>query len=127
VSIDIQRKRDDQREEDGVARFEGREHIPEIGPVLVVCNHISYLDTIYTGVFMHRSGRFRLLPRTEVIVRAGPAIDLSDVRRRPVDGILLREATDRVRGGVRDLLAEVREKPAPPEFFDSGEHREQTS
>ena len=38
-------------------RFEGLEHIPEIGPVLVACNHISYLDPIYTGVFLHRRGR----------------------------------------------------------------------
>ncbi|HWR46557.1 MAG TPA: lysophospholipid acyltransferase family protein [Pseudonocardiaceae bacterium] len=200
----------------GRRRFEGLEHIPEVGPVLVACNHISYLDPIYTGVFLHRRGRisrflakqdlwrlpvvgrvmagagqipvrrggaeageslwyaeqalaegkavliypegtvtrnpdhwpmvahtgvarlalhsdvpvvpvvhwgtqriydhygrrFRPLPRTDVIVRAGPPIDLSGFRRRPVDGPLLREATDRVMGQIRDLLAEVREKQA---------------
>jgi 1-acyl-sn-glycerol-3-phosphate acyltransferase len=206
----------------GRRRFEGLEHIPEMGPVLVACNHISYLDPLYTGVFMHRRGRiprflakqdlfrvpvlgwvmtsarqipvrrgsaeagdslrsaeralaagkavliypegtvtrdpdywpmvahtgvarlaldadvpvvpvvhwgthriydhygkrFRPLPRTEVIVRAGAPVDLSDFRRRPVDGPLLREATDRVMAGVRGLLAEVRDEPAPAEFFD---------
>jgi 1-acyl-sn-glycerol-3-phosphate acyltransferase len=206
----------------GRRRFEGLEHIPEIGPVLVASNHISYLDPLYTGVFMHRRGRiprflakqglfrvpvigwvmsdagqipvhrgsaeaadslrsaeralaagkavliypegtvtrdpdhwpmvahtgvarlalhadvpvvpvvnwgthqiydhyrkrFRPLPRTEVIVRAGAPVDLSDFRRRKVDGPLLREATDRVMDGVRKLLAEVREEPAPAEFFD---------
>jgi 1-acyl-sn-glycerol-3-phosphate acyltransferase len=252
-----QRKLDGQREEDGVARekaspsiglcivvcypltrllgrrrFEGLEHIPEVGPVLVACNHISYLDPIYTGVFVHRRGRiprflakqdlwrvpvigrvmvgagqipvhrgsaeaseslgyaeqalaggkavliypegtvsrdpdhwpmvahtgvarlalhsdvpvvpvvswgtqriydhygkrFRPLPRTDVIVRAGPPIDLSDFRCRPVEGPLLREVTDRVMGRVRDLLAEVRREPAPTGFFDPmrpGEYGEQ--
>ncbi|MGH3793127.1 MAG: lysophospholipid acyltransferase family protein, partial [Pseudonocardiaceae bacterium] len=38
-------------------RFEGLEHIPETGPVLVAGNHVSYLDPIYTGVFLHRRGR----------------------------------------------------------------------
>lgn len=216
----------------GRRRFEGLEHIPEVGPVLVACNHISYLDPIYIGVFMHRRGRiprflakqdlwripvigrvmagagqipvhrgsaeageslvyaeqalaegkavliypegtvtrdpnywpmvahtgvarlalhsdvpvvpvanwgahrvydhygkrFRPLPRTDVIVRAGPPIDLSDFQRRPVDGPLLRAVTDRVMGDVRDLLSEVRQEPAPTGFFDPmhpEEYREQ--
>ncbi|MDQ3762891.1 MAG: 1-acyl-sn-glycerol-3-phosphate acyltransferase [Actinomycetota bacterium] len=226
----------------GRPHFEGLEHIPEIGPVLVASNHISRLDPVYNGVFMHRRGRvprflakqdlwrvpvvgrvmagagqipvnrgsaeagesltaaqqalaegkavliypegtvtrdpdywpmvahtgvarlalhsdvpvvpvaqwgtqriydhyrkrFRPLPRTDVIVRAGPPVDLSDFRRRPVDGCLLREATDRVMGQVRDLLAEVRQEPAKTGFFDPnhpgefdpndpGEYGEQTS
>jgi 1-acyl-sn-glycerol-3-phosphate acyltransferase len=50
--------------------------------------------------------------RTDVIVPAGPPIDLSGFRRRPVDGPLLREVTDRVMGQLRDLLAEVRQEQA---------------
>jgi 1-acyl-sn-glycerol-3-phosphate acyltransferase len=222
----------------GRRRFEGLEHIPEVGPVLVACNHISYLDPIYTAVFVHRKGRiprflakqalfetpvlgwvmtdggqipvrrgsadagdslrhaqealaagkmvliypegtitrdpdhwpmvahtgvarlalhadvpvvpvvhwgthriydhyakrFRPLPRTDVIVRAGPPVDLSDFQRRPVNQSLLREATDRVMGRVRTLLAEVRQQPAPAEFFvprhpgePPGRRREQPS
>lgn len=38
-------------------RFEGLEYIPDSGPVLVVCNHVSYLDPIYTGVFVRHRGR----------------------------------------------------------------------
>ncbi len=38
-------------------RFAGLEHIPAEGPALVVCNHISYLDPLYTAVFVHRRGR----------------------------------------------------------------------
>jgi 1-acyl-sn-glycerol-3-phosphate acyltransferase len=215
----------------GRRRFEGLEHIPQIGPVLVACNHISYLDPIYTGVFVHRRGRiprflakqdlwrlpvlgwvmasagqipvhrgsadageslryakqalaegkavliypegtvtrdpdhwpmvahtgiarlalhadmqvvplvhwgtqriydhyakrFRPLPRTDVIVRAGAPLDLSSFRRRAVDGALLQEATDRVMDAIRDLLAEVRQEPAPPGFFDPGRDGERTS
>lgn len=38
-------------------RFGGLEHIPSEGPALIVCNHISHLDPIYTAVFVHRRGR----------------------------------------------------------------------
>ncbi len=69
-------------------------------------------------IYDHYGRRFRPLPRTEVIVRAGTPVDLSEFRRRSVDGPLLREATDRVMDGVRRLLAEVREEPAPAGFFD---------
>jgi hypothetical protein len=44
-----------------------------------------------------------------------------------VDGALLREATDRVMDAIRDLLAEVRQEPAPPGFFDPGRDGERTS
>jgi 1-acyl-sn-glycerol-3-phosphate acyltransferase len=38
-------------------RFEGLEHIPGEGPVLVACNHISYFDPIAHGFAMVKSGR----------------------------------------------------------------------
>ena len=202
----------------GGRRFEGLEHIPQTGPVLVACNHLSYLDPLYTGIFVHRRGRiprflakedlwripvvrrvmsgagqipvhrggteaseslryaeqalasgktvliypegtvtrdpdrwpmtahtgiarlalrtgvpvvpvvhwgthliydhyarrFRPLPRTQVIVRAGPPVDLSEFRHRSMDGPLLHEVTARVMGRITDLLAEVRQEPAPP-------------
>jgi 1-acyl-sn-glycerol-3-phosphate acyltransferase len=212
-------------------RFAGLEHIPAEGPALVVCNHVSYLDPIYTAVFVHRRGRiprflakaslwsmplarralvgaeqipvdrgsseataslraaeqaldegklvliypegtvtrdpdhwpmqartgvarlalardvpvvpvahwgtqrvydhyskrFRPLPRTDVVVCAAAPVDLSAYRTRPADSALLREVTDLVMGRVRELLAEVRGEPAPPEFFTrrpgSGEER----
>lgn len=201
--------------------FDGLEHIPAEGPALVVCNHISHFDPIYTAVFVHFRGRiprflakatlwstpvlrqaligaeqipvyrgsteataslraaeqaldedklvmiypegtvtrdpdhwpmqsrtgvarlalarevpvvpvvhwgthrvydhyhkrFRPLPRTDVVVRAGVPVDLSAYRTRPVDNALLREVTDLIMGRVRELLAEVRGEPAPPGFF----------
>lgn len=207
--------------------FVGLEHIPAEGPVLIVCNHISYLDPIYTAVFVHRRGRvprflakaslwslpvigrvmagaqqlpvyrgsteateslraaeqaldegklvliypegtvtrdpdhwpmqprtgiarlalardvpvvpvvhwgthrvydhynkrFRPLPRTDVVVRAGAPVDLSAHRMRPVDNGLLREVTDLVMVRVRELLADVRGEPAPSTFFSRRQRR----
>ena len=38
-------------------RFEGREHIPREGPLLVACNHISYFDPIAQGLMLVKAGR----------------------------------------------------------------------
>jgi 1-acyl-sn-glycerol-3-phosphate acyltransferase len=38
-------------------RFEGLEHIPREGPVLVACNHISYLDPLAHGYMLVKAGR----------------------------------------------------------------------
>ena len=38
-------------------RVEGLDKIPASGPVLVVANHISYLDPLYSAVFVHRARR----------------------------------------------------------------------
>jgi 1-acyl-sn-glycerol-3-phosphate acyltransferase len=206
----------------GHRRFIGEQHIPKTGPAIIVCNHISYLDPVYTAVFVHQAGRvprfmakhtvmdlpfigllarrleqipvyrgggeakeslraaidaldkgrtviiypegtitrdpgfwpmrahtgvarlalerdvpvipvvhwnthlvydhyhgkkFRPLPRKAVVTQAGPPVDLSALRGRPVDGQLVREVTDHIMRSVRDLLAEVRGEPAPQRFF----------
>ncbi|HEY0639269.1 MAG TPA: lysophospholipid acyltransferase family protein [Pseudonocardiaceae bacterium] len=205
----------------GPHRFLGTEHVPRTGPALVVANHISYLDPIYTGIYFDKIGRiprflakdavfrmplvgplatrlgqipvyrdssdavdslreadralreghivaiypegtitrdpafwpmrahtgaarlamdhdvpviplahwgtqriydhyngkrFRPLPRTRVIVQAGPPIDLSALRGRPKNGDSLRQATDHLMTAVRDLLAQVRGETPPAEF-----------
>jgi 1-acyl-sn-glycerol-3-phosphate acyltransferase len=38
-------------------RMVGLEHVPAQGPAMLVCNHVSYLDPIYTAVFVHRARR----------------------------------------------------------------------
>jgi 1-acyl-sn-glycerol-3-phosphate acyltransferase len=38
-------------------RFEGMEHVPREGPVLVACNHISYFDPLAHGLMMVKAGR----------------------------------------------------------------------
>jgi len=37
--------------------FAGLENVPAEGPGLMVCNHISLFDPLYTAVFVHRRGR----------------------------------------------------------------------
>ena len=48
-------------------RFEGKEHIPDEGPLLVACNHISYLDPLAHAYMLVRSGRRpRFLAKNEL-------------------------------------------------------------
>lgn len=61
--------------------------------------------------------RVRPFPRHDAWSVAGPPVDLSAYRGRPVTGELLREVTDVIMGRVRDQLAEVRGEPAPADFF----------
>jgi len=61
-------------------RFEGLEHIPSEGPVLVACNHISYLDPLAHGYFLVKAGRRpRFLTKVELF-------------RNPISGPVLRGA-----------------------------------
>jgi 1-acyl-sn-glycerol-3-phosphate acyltransferase len=39
------------------ARYEGEEHLPARGGVLLVGNHISHLDPVYSGLFVHKARR----------------------------------------------------------------------
>src|SRR4030088_1983900 len=41
----------------GRSRFEGKEHIPPTGGALMVANHISHLDPIFSGLVVHRARR----------------------------------------------------------------------
>ncbi|MFN2591149.1 MAG: lysophospholipid acyltransferase family protein [Actinomycetota bacterium] len=48
-------------------RFEGMEHIPPEGPVLVACNHISYFDPLAHGLMLVKAGRRpRFLTKSEL-------------------------------------------------------------
>ena len=38
-------------------RFEGLEHVPTEGPVLIACNHISYLDPLAHAYMLLKAGR----------------------------------------------------------------------
>lgn len=41
----------------GRSRFEGKERIPSTGGALLVANHISHLDPIFSGLMVHRGRR----------------------------------------------------------------------
>jgi 1-acyl-sn-glycerol-3-phosphate acyltransferase len=61
--------------------------------------------------------KFSPLPRKEVTMRCGDPIDMSAYRGREIDAALLREVTDHLMAAVRELLAEVRDEPAPATFY----------
>ncbi|MFJ8739194.1 lysophospholipid acyltransferase family protein [Embleya sp. NPDC127516] len=58
--------------------------------------------------------RPRLLPRKTMHVLAGPPVDLDEFRGRELTADVLRGATDRIMEAVTELLAKLREEPAPP-------------
>ena len=80
-------------------------------PIVPVCNWGPQfaLDVEHKKV--------RLFPRHEAWCVAGPPVDLSAYRGRPLTAELLREVTDVIMAAVRDRLAEVRGETPPPEFF----------
>jgi 1-acyl-sn-glycerol-3-phosphate acyltransferase len=65
----------------------------------------------------HYNKKFRPFPRKTVTTLVGEPLDLSAYRGRPVTPELLREVTDLAMARVRELLAEIRQEPAPDEFF----------
>lgn len=68
-------------------------------------------------VLDYHTRRLRLLPRKNVVVRAGAPVDLSAFGSAPVSQRLLRDITDTVFAAVRDLLADERGEPAPERFW----------
>lgn len=63
----------------------------------------------------------RPFPRKTVRVSAGPPVDLSDLRGRPVTGATLREATDRIMDAIGAELAKLRGEVQPAARFDPRE------
>ena len=82
-------------------------------PVIPVVNW----GTQHVFVPYVKKGRFRPFPRKDVVVTAGPPIDLSAYRGREVDARLIRDVSVHIMTAVRDLMAEVRGEPAPAKFF----------
>ena len=60
----------------------------------------------------------RLFPRKTIHMKAGPPVDLDDLRAREMTPEVLRQATDRIMDAVTQLLADLRDEPAPAERFD---------
>jgi hypothetical protein len=58
--------------------------------------------------------RPRLFPRKTMKVLAGPPVDLDEFRGRELTAEVLRGATDRIMDAVTELLAKLRDEPAPP-------------
>ena len=66
--------------------------------------------------------RPHLLPRKTIHVWAGPAVDLDDLRGRPLDVLTLRAATERIMDRVTGLLARIRGQQPPTQRWDPRKH-----
>ena len=61
--------------------------------------------------------KYDLFPRKTVTYQAGPPVDLSAYRGKPVTTELLREVTDTIMRAVRDQLAKIRGETPPEAFY----------
>jgi 1-acyl-sn-glycerol-3-phosphate acyltransferase len=67
-------------------RFEGLEHVPTEGPVLIACNHISYLDPLAHAYMLLKAGRRpRFLAKKELYGNARLRLALQGMRQIPVE------------------------------------------
>ncbi len=68
---------------------------------------------------IHRRGsrRVHVLPRSPVLLRVGPPVDLSAWQGRPLDAQVLREATAAVMSAVTDELERLRAEQRPSEVY----------
>ncbi|WP_433334199.1 lysophospholipid acyltransferase family protein [Spirillospora sp. CA-294931] len=66
-------------------RLDGTENIPETGGVVLVSNHVSYLDFIFAGLAAYPKRRVRFMAKKEVFDHkiSGPL--MRDMRHIPVD------------------------------------------
>ncbi len=60
----------------------------------------------------------RPVPRKEVVVVAGPPVDLDDLYGRPLQPSVLDEATDRIMAAVTEQLAQIRGETPPARAYD---------
>lgn len=80
-------------------RTRGLEHIPDQGPVVVVCNHISYMDALVVIGCCRRPIRFVMdhqifkVPVLNFVFRTAGAIPIASARENPA---ILEQAYDRV-------------------------------
>lgn len=65
-------------------------------------------------IFDPRTQKLRLFPRARMTLAAGPPIDLSRWEGAPATSATLNEITDAMMNRLRDMLAELRDEPAPP-------------
>ena len=67
----------------------GLEHIPEEGPALIVCNHVSFVDALIIAAASRRPVRFVMdhrvfrLPVVSFVFRTGKAIPIASAKEDP--------------------------------------------
>jgi 1-acyl-sn-glycerol-3-phosphate acyltransferase len=73
-------------------------------------------QAVYTS---YRAGwKVRPFPRRDVSVVAGPPIDLSRWRGKPVDARAIRDVSYLIMNTIKEMMAELRGEPAPDGLFD---------
>ena len=67
-------------------RKQGLEHIPETGPALLVCNHVSFADALVLAAVVHRPVRFVMdhqifkVPGLNFLFRAAKVIPIAPAK-----------------------------------------------
>jgi len=87
----------------------GLEHIPEEGPALLVCNHVSFVDALIIAAACRRPIRFVMdhhifrIPVLNFVFRTGRAIPIASAREDPV---LMERAFEEIARGLEagDLI-----------------------
>jgi 1-acyl-sn-glycerol-3-phosphate acyltransferase len=69
----------------------------------------------------------RLIPPQRVVVAAGPPVDLSEFRGRPLDQRVLAAATDAIMDGLSAVVARLRDAPPPTSRWDPRQHGQSTT
>jgi len=88
----------------------GLEQIPEAGPAVLICNHVSYVDALIIAAACRRPIRFVMdhrifrLPVLNFVFRTGRAIPIASAREDPA---LLERAYEEIAQGLEqgDLIA----------------------
>jgi 1-acyl-sn-glycerol-3-phosphate acyltransferase len=88
----------------------GLEHIPEQGPAVLVCNHVSFVDALVIAAACQRPVRFVMdhnifrIPLLSFVFRTGRAIPIAPAREAPE---LLEKAYDEIARALEagDLIA----------------------
>jgi 1-acyl-sn-glycerol-3-phosphate acyltransferase len=86
-------------------RLRGLEHIPEKGPALIVCNHVSFVDALVIGGSVRRPVRFVMdhnifkIPVLGFIFRTARAIPIAPAKE---DANALQRAFDRIDAELAD-------------------------
>ena len=64
----------------------------------------------------YRTKGLHLLPRHDIVVQAGPPVDLEPFRGKELTSDVLHEATDRIMTAIREMLEGIRGETAPSEI-----------
>ena len=82
----------------------GLDHIPEDGPAILVCNHVSFVDALIIGGSVRRPVRFVmyykifLVPLLHFIFKTGKVIPIASAKEEPE---LLQSALDKIEAELR--------------------------